>query len=150
MIVGAAATIVLGAGPSWPRSASRSPTWPRPGCSWRRRSASRIAPANTGSLAIGVRFLQRSGLQPGPAAAAVGLCAGRVRGPPAAHRRALAWVGTSEVGFSPPQADALFIAIAVALSASGLVVGLVPGVRRRVLPPLISQGAPPSRRWRTC
>jgi undecaprenyl-diphosphatase len=102
--------------------------------------ASRIAPANTGSLAIGVRFLQRSGLQPGPAAAAVGLCAlaGFV-----VHLLLtgafLAWVGTSEVGFSLPQANALFIAIAVALSASGLVVGLVPGVRRRVLPPLISQ-----------
>ena len=36
---------------------------------------SRIAPANTGTLAIGVRFLQRSGLDPGPAAAAVGLSA---------------------------------------------------------------------------
>ncbi|HET8619099.1 MAG TPA: lysylphosphatidylglycerol synthase transmembrane domain-containing protein [Acidimicrobiales bacterium] len=102
--------------------------------------ASRIAPANTGSLAIGVRFLQRSGLAPGPAAAAVGLCAlaGFV-----VHllltAAFLAWVGTSEVGFSLPQADALFIAIAVALSASGLVVGLVPAVRRRVLPPLISQ-----------
>jgi uncharacterized membrane protein YbhN (UPF0104 family) len=101
---------------------------------------SRIAPANTGSLAIGVRFLQRSGLQPGPAAAAVGLCAlaGFV-----VHLLLtgafLAWVGTSEVGFSLPQADALFIVIAVALSASGLVVGLVPAVRLRVLPPLISQ-----------
>ena len=34
---------------------------------------SRIAPANTGTLAIGVRFLQRAGLDPGAAAAAVGL-----------------------------------------------------------------------------
>jgi glycosyltransferase 2 family protein len=101
---------------------------------------SRIAPANTGSLAIGVRFLQRSGIEPGAAAAAVGLCAlaGFV-----IHLLLtvafLAWVGTSEVGFSLPQADVLFIVIAVALSASGLVVGLVPALRRRVLPPLISQ-----------
>ena len=101
---------------------------------------SRIAPANTGSLAIGVRFLQRSGLQPGPAAASVGLCAlaGFV-----VHllltAAFLAWVGTSEVGFSLPEAEVLFIVIAVGLSASGLVIGLVPAVRRRVLPPLISQ-----------
>jgi len=101
---------------------------------------SRIAPANTGALAVGVRFLQRSGLEPGPAAAAVGLCAlaGLI-----VHLSLtaafLAWVGTSDVGFSLPRADVLFIVIAVALSASGLVVGLVPAVRRRVLPPLVVQ-----------
>ncbi|HET6952848.1 MAG TPA: lysylphosphatidylglycerol synthase transmembrane domain-containing protein [Acidimicrobiales bacterium] len=101
---------------------------------------SRIAPANTGTLAVGVRFLQRSGLEPGPAAAAVGLCAlaGFV-----VHLSLmaafLAWVGTSEVGFSLPQADALFIVIAIALSASGLVIGLVPSVRRRLIPPLVDQ-----------
>jgi glycosyltransferase 2 family protein len=101
---------------------------------------SRIAPANTGTLAIGVRFLQRSGLEPGPAAAAVGLCAlaGLV-----VHLSLmgafLLWVGTSEVGFSLPQADVLFLVIAVVVSASGLVIGLVPAVRRRVLPPLVVQ-----------
>lgn len=101
---------------------------------------SRIAPANTGSLAVGVRFLQRSGFDPGPAAAAVGLCAlaGFV-----VHLSLmgafLLWVGSSEVGFSLPDANVLFIVIAVALSASGLVIGLVPAVRRRVLPPLVEQ-----------
>jgi uncharacterized membrane protein YbhN (UPF0104 family) len=101
---------------------------------------SRIAPANTGSLAVGVRFLQRSGFDPGPAAAAVGLCAlaGFV-----VHLSLmgafLLWVGSTEVGFSLPEADVLFIVIAVALSASGLVIGLVPAVRRRVLPPLVEQ-----------
>jgi glycosyltransferase 2 family protein len=101
---------------------------------------SRIAPANTGTLAVGVRFLQRSGLDPGPAAAAVGLCAlaGFV-----VHLSLmgafLLWVGSSDVGFSLPEADVLFIVIAVALSASGLVIGLVPAVRRRVLPPLVEQ-----------
>ncbi len=101
---------------------------------------SRIAPANTGSLAVGVRFLQRSGLDPGPAAAAVGLCAlaGFV-----VHLSLmgafLLWVGSSGVGFSLPQADVLFIIITVVLSASGLVIGLVPAVRRRVLPPLVEQ-----------
>ncbi|HKY67875.1 MAG TPA: lysylphosphatidylglycerol synthase transmembrane domain-containing protein [Acidimicrobiales bacterium] len=101
---------------------------------------SRIAPANTGTLAVGVRFLQRAGLDPGPAAAAVGLStlAGFV-----VHLALmgafLLWVGSSDVGFSLPQADVIFIVITVALSASGLVIGLVPAVRRRVLPPLLAQ-----------
>ncbi len=101
---------------------------------------SRVAPANTGTLAIGVRFLQRSGLDPGPAAAAVGLTA--LSGF-AVHLSLLAvflaWVGTSEVGFSLPDADTLLIVIAVAVSATGLVIGLVPALRRRVLPPLFVQ-----------
>lgn len=100
----------------------------------------RIAPANTGALAVGVRFLQRSGLDPGPAAAAVGLAA--LTGL-AVHLALmgsfLAWVGASDVEFSLPSAGVLLIVIAVALSASGLVVGLVPAVRERVLPPLVEQ-----------
>jgi uncharacterized protein (TIRG00374 family) len=51
----------------------------------------------------------------------------------------LLWVGSSDVGFSLPQADVIFIVITVALSASGLVIGLIPAVRRRVLPPLLAQ-----------
>ncbi len=101
---------------------------------------SRIAPANTGTLAIGVRFLQRSGLEPGPAAGAVGLAA--LAGF-AVHLSLmgafLLWVGSSEVGFSLPDADVVLIAIAVGLSASGLIIGLVPAVRRRVLPPVVEQ-----------
>ena len=101
---------------------------------------SRIAPANTGALAVGVRFLQRAGLDPGPAAAAVGLCA--LAGL-AVHLSLMgafiAWVGTGDVSFSLPEADVLFIVIAVVVSASGLVIGLVPAVRRRVLPPLVEQ-----------
>ncbi|HEY7069057.1 MAG TPA: lysylphosphatidylglycerol synthase transmembrane domain-containing protein [Acidimicrobiales bacterium] len=101
---------------------------------------SRIAPANTGTLAMGVRFLQRSGLDPGPAAAAVGLCAGAGFVVHIALMVAfLAWVGTSEVGFSLPQANVLFIVIAVAVSAAGLVVVAVPALRRRILPPLLVQ-----------
>jgi glycosyltransferase 2 family protein len=101
---------------------------------------SRIAPANTGTVAVGVRFLQRSGLEPGPAAAAVGLTmlSGLI-----VHLSLiavfLAWVGTSEVGFSLPDSSTILIAIAVAVSASGLVIGLIPAVRRRVLPPLVVQ-----------
>jgi hypothetical protein len=51
----------------------------------------------------------------------------------------LAWVGTSEVGFSLPQANVLFIVIAVAVSAAGVVVVAVPALRRRILPPLLVQ-----------
>jgi glycosyltransferase 2 family protein len=101
---------------------------------------SRIAPANTGTLAMGVRFLQRSGLDPGPAAAAVGLCAGSGFVVHLVLTFAfLAWVGTSEVGFSLPQANVLFIVIAVAVSAAGVVVVAVPALRRRILPPLLVQ-----------
>jgi undecaprenyl-diphosphatase len=101
---------------------------------------SRIAPANTGTLAMGVRFLQRSGLDPGPAAAAVGLCAGAGFVVHISLMVAfLAWVGTSEVGFSLPQANVLFIIIAVAVSAAGLVIVAVPALRRRILPPLLVQ-----------
>ena len=140
MVVGAAATIGFAALAFV--SSVREPIAYLPALRMQLASSfvSRIAPANTGSLAIGVRFLQRSGIEPGAAAAAVGLCAlaGFV-----IHLLLtvafLAWVGTSEVGFSLPQADVLFIVIAVALSASGLVVGLVPALRQRVLPPLISQ-----------
>ena len=140
MVVGAAATIVFAALAFV--AAVREPIAYLPALRMQLASSfvSRIAPANTGSLAIGVRFLQRSGLEPGPAAAAVGLCAlaGFV-----VHLLLtfafIAWVGTSSVGFSLPEADALFIVIAVALSASGLVVGLVPSVRRRVLPPVVAQ-----------
>src|SRR5918997_1856810 len=101
---------------------------------------SRLAPANTGTLAVGVRFLQRAGLEPGPAAAAVGLStlAGFV-----VHLSLmgafLLWVGSSDVGFELPQADTAFIVITVAFVVVGLVVGLVPAVRRRVLPPLVEQ-----------
>jgi glycosyltransferase 2 family protein len=100
---------------------------------------SRIAPANTGSLAVGVRFLQRSGLEPGPAAAAVGLSA--LAGF-AVHLSLmgafLLWVGSSDLGFELPQADVLFVVTGV-LAVGGMIIGLVPALRRRVLPPLVEQ-----------
>ena len=100
----------------------------------------RIAPANTGTLAMGVRFLQRSGVDPARPRAAVGLNAltGFV-----VHLSLLggfvAWVGASDVGFSLPEANAVFLVIAVAVSAAGLVIVLVPALRRRILPPLLVQ-----------
>ena len=63
---------------------------------------SRIAPANTGTLAIGVRFLQRSGLDPGPAAAAVGLRPVGLRGPPGADGGFLRGSGRATWGSRSP------------------------------------------------
>jgi undecaprenyl-diphosphatase len=101
---------------------------------------SQIAPANTGGLAAGVRFLQRAGFEPAAATTAVGLNA---IGGLAVHLSLtaafIAWTGTSGVGgFSLPQANTLLVVIAVVVSASGLVVGLVPSVRRRVAKPLVA------------
>jgi glycosyltransferase 2 family protein len=140
MVVGAAATIAFAALAFVASVPEPIPYLPALRMQTASSFLSRIAPANTGTLAVGVRFLQRSGLDPGPAAAAVGLCAlaGFV-----VHLSLmgafLAWVGSSGVRFSLPDTDVLFIVIAVALSASGLVIGLVPAIRRRVLPPLVQQ-----------
>jgi undecaprenyl-diphosphatase len=98
----------------------------------------RIAPANTGTLAVGVRFLQRSGVDTAAAGAAVGLNAliGFV-----VHLALMAafvaWAGARGPGFSLPDANAWLLAIAIAGVASGLIVGLVPVLRRRILPPLL-------------
>ena len=98
----------------------------------------RIAPANTGTLAVGVRFLQRSGVDTAAAGAAVGLNAlvGLV-----VHLSLtaafIAWAGARGPGFSLPDANALLLVIAIAGVVSGLVVGLVPALRRRILPPLL-------------
>jgi undecaprenyl-diphosphatase len=101
---------------------------------------SQVAPANTGGLAAGVRFLQRVGFEPAAATTAVGLNA---IGSLAVHLSLtaafIAWTGTSGVGgFSLPQANTLLLVIAVVVSASGLVAGLVPSIRRRLAKPLIA------------
>jgi uncharacterized membrane protein YbhN (UPF0104 family) len=140
MVVGAAATIGFAALAFVAAVPEPVPYLPALRMQTASSFVSRIAPANTGTLAMGVRFLQRFGLDPGAAAAAVGLCAlaGFV-----CHISLmvafLAWVGTSDVGFSLPQANVLFIVIAVAVSAAGLVIVAVPALRRRILPPLLVQ-----------
>jgi glycosyltransferase 2 family protein len=50
----------------------------------------------------------------------------------------VAWVGARSPGFSLPDANVWLLAIAIAGVVSGLVVGLVPALRRRVVPPLLS------------
>jgi uncharacterized membrane protein YbhN (UPF0104 family) len=140
IVVGALATIAFGALAFIAAVPEPVPYLPALRMQFASSFVSRMAPANTGTLAVGVRFLQRAGLDPGPAAAAVALTAFAGFAVHLALMGAfLLWVGSSDVGFSLPQVEVLFIVIAVGLSASGLVVGLVPAVRRRVLPPLIEQ-----------
>jgi len=98
----------------------------------------RIAPANTGTLAVGVRFLQRAGVDTAAAGTAVGLNAlVSLAIHLALMAGFIAWTGTSGPGFSLPDANAWLIAIAIAGVVSGLVVTLVPALRRRILPPLV-------------
>jgi undecaprenyl-diphosphatase len=103
--------------------------------------ANRIAPANTGALAVGVRFLQRTGVDSTVAATSVGL---NMLGGVVMHvvllLAFLAWTGTGGVGgFSLPDTSTILVVIAVVLAASGLVIVGVPALRRRVVPPLLVQ-----------
>jgi undecaprenyl-diphosphatase len=49
----------------------------------------------------------------------------------------VAWAGARGPGFSLPDANVWLLVIAVGGVASGLIVGLVPALRRRILPPLV-------------
>jgi undecaprenyl-diphosphatase len=98
-----------------------------------------VAPASSGSLALGVRFLQRTGVDAAPAAAAVGLntLAGLV-----VHLALmlvfLLWNGRSGLGsFSFPDATLLLGGLAVLLVLIGLAM-LNRSLRRRVLSPLVA------------
>ena len=102
---------------------------------------SRIAPASTGSIAVGVRFLQRAGIESAAAGTAMGL---NTIGGFVIHLLLLvgfvAWTGTSGVGgFHLPDVSVALIVIAVVMVVGGLVVVLVPALRRRVVPPLLVQ-----------
>jgi glycosyltransferase 2 family protein len=103
--------------------------------------AGRIAPASAGAVAVGVRFLQRAGVKSTVAATSVGL---NMLAGFAVHLALLAafvaWTGTSGVGgFSLSDVSVALLVVAVALSASGLVVGVVPSLRRKIVPPLLAQ-----------
>ncbi|HEY3140543.1 MAG TPA: lysylphosphatidylglycerol synthase transmembrane domain-containing protein [Acidimicrobiales bacterium] len=100
---------------------------------------SQIAPANTGGLAAGVRFLQRAGFEPGAATASVGLNAIFGLAVHLALAAAfIAWAGTSHVGgFSLPEANTVLLVVAIVVSASGIV-GLITPIRRRITKPLVS------------
>jgi glycosyltransferase 2 family protein len=100
-----------------------------------------IGPGSTGSLAISVRYLQRTGSTPAGAATAAGL---NTVGGFVMHVLLLAgfltWARTSGVGhFSLPDVSTALVVIAVVLAGSGIVIGLVPALRHRVVPPLVAQ-----------
>lgn len=96
-----------------------------------------IAPGASGSLALGVRFLQRSGVDSAAAGASVALdaVAGLV-GHLALLLVAIAWGGTAGVGdFSLPDASWLLGAAAVLLALAGLALAHR-GLRERLLGPM--------------
>lgn len=96
-----------------------------------------ITPANSGTIALGVRFLQRSGVEPASAAASMALdaVAGLV-GHLAILLVAVAWGGTQGVGdFSLPDASWLLGAAAVVMAVLGAAL-THRGLRRRILGPL--------------
>jgi uncharacterized protein (TIRG00374 family) len=99
----------------------------------------RITPGSTGGLAVGVRYLQRSGIDPAAATASVGLNA--VAGL-AVHLSLMiaffAWTGTSGIGgFSLPDANLILAAVAVVLSIGGAIFVARP-LRERLVGPLVS------------
>ena len=96
-----------------------------------------IAPANSGSVALGIRFLQRSGVEPAAAGASVALDAGSgLVGHLALLLVAIAWGGTDGVGdFSLPDASWLLGAAAVVLAVLGVAFAHR-GLRERLLAPL--------------
>jgi len=98
--------------------------------------ASLVAPANTGALAVKLRLLQRSGFDTATASASVGLNA---IGGFAVHVALLIvfvlWTGQSGVGgFSLPDTDLVFLALAVAVVVVGGIVALPAGRRHIVRP----------------
>ena len=100
--------------------------------------ASSITPAGTGGMALGVRLLQRVGIDPAAATAAVGVntIAGAV-----VHITLLfafvSWTGKSGVnGFSLPDSTVLLLGLAVVLGITGIAL-LFRKVRNLVLEPVI-------------
>jgi undecaprenyl-diphosphatase len=99
----------------------------------------RITPGSTGGLAVGIRYLQRTGDDPGSAAASVGLNA---LGGLAIHLTMMvgffAWTGTSGIGgFSLPDTNLILAAIAVVMSVGGAVLVTRP-LRERLVEPALS------------
>ncbi|HLM65770.1 MAG TPA: lysylphosphatidylglycerol synthase transmembrane domain-containing protein [Acidimicrobiales bacterium] len=103
----------------------------------------RITPGSTGGLAVGIRYLQRSGDDPGAATASVGLNA--LAGL-AIHLTMMvgffAWTGTSGIGgFSLPDTNLIFGAVAIVLSVGGAILVARPLRERLLVPALRSLGS---------
>jgi uncharacterized membrane protein YbhN (UPF0104 family)/tRNA A-37 threonylcarbamoyl transferase component Bud32 len=98
----------------------------------------RITPGSTGGLAVGIRYLQRSGVDPAAATASVGLNA---VGGFAIHLTLMvgffAWTGTSGIGgFSLPDTNLVLAIVALVLSVGGAIVVARP-LRSRLLGPAV-------------
>lgn len=96
-----------------------------------------ITPANSGTIALGVRFLQRSGVEPAAAGASMALdAAAGLIGHLAILLVAVAWGGTHGVAdFSFPDASLLLGATALLLTLLGAALAHR-GLRTRLLGPL--------------
>jgi len=98
----------------------------------------RITPGSTGGLAVGVRYLQRSGIDPAAATASVGL---NTVGGGAVHLSMLVgfftWTGTTGIGgFSLPDTNLVLAGLAVVLSVVGAVIVARP-LRERLVGPAL-------------
>jgi undecaprenyl-diphosphatase len=98
----------------------------------------RITPGSTGGIAVGIRYLQRSGHDTGAATASVGLNA---IGGFAVHLTMMvgffAWTGTSGIGgFSLPDTNLVLGGIALVLSVGGAILVARP-LRERLLRPAL-------------
>jgi glycosyltransferase 2 family protein len=103
----------------------------------------RITPGSTGGIAVGIRYLQRSGIDPAAATASVGLNA--LAGF-AVHLSMMigffAWTGTSGIGgFSLPDTTLVLGVVAVVLSVGGAILVARPLRERLLGPALRSVGA---------
>jgi undecaprenyl-diphosphatase len=99
----------------------------------------RITPGSTGGIAVGVRYLQRSGIDPAAATASVGLNA---VGGLVVHLSLMiaffAWTGTSGIGgFSLPDANLILAGVAIVLSIGGAILVARP-LRDRVVDTAVS------------
>jgi glycosyltransferase 2 family protein len=99
----------------------------------------RITPGSTGGIAVGVRYLQRSGIDPAAATASVGLNA---VGGLVVHLSLMiaffAWTGTSGIGgFSLPDANLILVGLAIVLSIGGAILVARP-LRQRLVGPAVS------------
>jgi undecaprenyl-diphosphatase len=98
----------------------------------------RITPGSTGGIAVGIRYLQRAGMDPAAATASVGLNSLAGLG---VHLSMMvgffAWTGTSGIGgFSLPDTNLVLAIVAVVLSVGGAIVVARP-LRERLVGPAL-------------
>ena len=121
----------------------RMPFWPTVLCQGASSFVNRVSPSNVGGMALNVRFLQKSGVEPSAGVAAVGVnaLAGAL-----VHAALLAiffvWAGRSPGrAFKLPSSSTLLVILGVAAAVIGIVIATRQGrnfAARKVLPSLRS------------